>query len=161
MKLLFKEIQKFTQWWLWLFLIAIGTIPIYGIYKQIILGEKFGNNPMSDIGLIFFCIFIFTFIALFIVMKLETKIDQNEIRFKLFPFVNKRVSWKNIKKYEIVNYGFVGGWGIRLFTKYGTVYNIKGNKGLAIELTNGKKILIGTQKDDELNKTLERFTKKD
>ena len=44
----------------------------------------------------------------------------------------------------------MGGWGIRLWTKYGTVFNIKGKKGLAIELYSGKKFLIGTQKEIEL-----------
>lgn len=67
-----------------------------------------------------------------------------------FPFVKKTTKWTDMKKAEVINYGFVGGWGIRLRTKYGTVYNIKGNKGLAIELLNGKKYLIGTQKETEM-----------
>ena len=52
MKTEFKEEQKFTQWWLWVILIPIGILPIFGIYKQLILGEKFGDKPMSDLGLI-------------------------------------------------------------------------------------------------------------
>ena len=156
MKIEFKEEQKFTQWWLCLILIGIGILPILGIYKQLILGEKFGDTPMSDFGLIIFCVFTFGLIALFLFIRLKTEIDQNEIRMNFFPFLKKRVSWKEIKKVEIVTYGFVGGWGIRLWTKYGTVYTIKGNKGLAIELLNGKKYLIGTQKETELNKIVEK-----
>lgn len=156
MKIEFKEEQKFTQWWLWLILFGIGVLPIIGIYKQLILGEKFGDKPMSGFGLIIFCVFIFGLIAIFWFMRLKTEIDQNEIRMNFFPFVKKRVNWKDIKKVEIVNYGFVGGWGIRLGTKYGTVYNTKGNKGLAIELLNGKKFLIGTQKETELNKIVDK-----
>ena len=71
---------------------------------------------------------------------------------RFFPFVKKEFQWSEIQKSKVVNYGFVGGWGIRLFTKYGTVYNIRGNKGLAIELKNGKKYLIGTQKEEEMKK---------
>lgn len=156
MKIEFKEEQKFTHWWLFLILIGIGILPILGIYKQLILGEKFGDTPMSDFGLIIFCVFTFGLIALFLFIRLKTEIDQNEIRMNFFPFLKKRVSWKEIKKVEIVTYGFVGGWGIRLWTKYGTVYTIKGNKGLAIELLNGKKYLIGTQKETELNKIVEK-----
>ena len=152
MKIEFKEEQKFTQWRLRLVLIGIGILPIFGIYKQLIIGEKYGDKPMSDFGLIIFSLFIFGLIAMFWFMRLSTEIDQNEIRINFFPFVKKRVNWKEIKNAEIVNYGFIGGWGIRLWTKYGTVYNTKGNKGLAIELQNGKKILIGTQKETELNK---------
>ena len=149
-KIEFKEEQKFTQWWLWLILIGVGILPILGVYKQFILGEKFGDKPMSDLALIIFCVFTFGLIAMFGFMRLKTEIDQNEIRMSFFPFVKKRVNWNEIKNAEVVNYGFVGGWGIRLWTKYGTVYNMKGNKGLAIELHNGKKFLIGTQKETEL-----------
>ena len=160
MKIEFKEKQRFTQWWLWLVLIGTGVLPIFGIYKQIILGEKFGSKPMSDFGLIIFCLSFFGVIALFWFMRLKTEIDQNEIRIDFFPFVKKRMHWKEIKNAEIVDYGFVGGWGIRFWPKYGTVYNTKGSMGLAIELLNGKKILIGTQKETELNKTVEMLMDK-
>ncbi|WP_235982495.1 hypothetical protein [Gelidibacter maritimus] len=156
MEMVFKEEQKFTQWWLWLILIGIGILPIIGIYNQLIVGDGFGNDPMSDFIFIVFCLLIFGLIAVFWFMRLKTEIDQNEIRMTFIPFLKKRVNWKDIKNAEIVNYGFVGGWGIRLGTKYGTVYNTKGNKGLAIELLNGKKFLIGTQKETELNKILDK-----
>ena len=156
----FKETQKFSQWWLWLILLFIGALPILGIYKQLIIGEKFGDKPMSDLGLIIFAVFVFSLIAMFLFVQLKTEIDQNEIRMRFFPLVKKRVSWEEIKNAEIVNYGFVGGWGIRLSTKYGTVYNMKGDKGLAIELLNGKNFLIGTQKPNELTAMLEKISSK-
>lgn len=158
MKIEFKEEQKFTQWWLWLILIAIGVLPFIGVYYQLIIGEKFGTIPVSNLGLLVFSIFIFGIIALFGFMRLKTEINQNGIRMEFFPFVKKHVSWEEIKSAKIVNYGFVGGWRIRFGTKYGTVYNTKGNKGLAIKLKNGKKFLIGTQKETELNKIVNRAT---
>lgn len=155
MTTLFKEDQRFTQWWLWLILIPIGILPVVGIVQQLILGEEFGDNPMSDFGLILFAVFVFALLGLFLMMRLKTEIDQNEIRLSFFPFVKKSIKWTEIKKAEVVNYGFVGGWGIRLSFKYGTVYNIKGNKGLAIELRNGKRFVIGTQREEELRKIVE------
>ena len=159
MKIEFKEVQRFTQWWLWIILIGIGIIPINGIYKQLLLGEPFGNNPTSDVGLILFCLFIFSLLILFLALRLKTDIDENEIRVQFFPFFKRQVAWKEIKSAKIVNYGFVGGWGIRLGTKYGTVYNTTGNKGLAVELLSGKKFLIGTQKETELNEILIKINK--
>ena len=104
MKIEFKEEQKFTQWWLWLILFGIGILPIFGIYKQLILGEKFGDKPMSDFGLIIFCVLIFGLIAMFWFMRLKTEIDQNEIRMNFFPFVKKYSSKKgdigNVSNYE-------------------------------------------------------------
>lgn len=157
MKTEFTEEQKFTQWWLWLILIAIGMLPVYGIYKQFIIGEDFGSKPLSNLGLIIFSVFVFCFILLFYFLRLKTEIDQQEIRMRFFPFVQKRILWTDIKKAELVNYGFVGGWGIRLWTSYGTVYNTKGDKGLAIELLDGKKLLIGTQREADLQKFLDRL----
>ena len=159
MHILFKEEQKFTQWWLWLILIGVVMFPLYGIYKQLILGEQFGDKPMSDVGLIIFLILLLGVLLLFWLMRLKTEINQYEIRMHFFPFVKKRILWTAVESAEVLNYGFVGGWGIRLWTAYGTVYNIKGNKGLAIKLQNGKKFLIGTQKETELRKIIEKVNK--
>ncbi len=90
-------------------------------------------------------------------MNLKTEIDQKEIRMNFFPFIKKRIEWKDVKKAEVLNYGFVGGWGIRLFTDYGTIYSTKGNKGLALELQSGKRLVIGTQKEAELNRIIEKI----
>ncbi len=147
----FIEKQNFTQWWLWIILIGIGLLPIWGICKQIIMRQHFGTKPMSDLGLIVFALFVFAFIFMFVFMRLKTAIDDTNIRMSFFPFAKKNVMWFDIKSAKVVDYGFVGGWGIRLGTKYGTVYNTKGSKGLAIELKNGNKFLIGTQKENELN----------
>ncbi len=157
MKTQFKEEQKFTQWWLWVILIGVGMIPIFGLYKQIVLGEKFGNNPMSDVGLVFFAFFVFSLLALFYFMRLKTEIDRNGIKMSFFPFVKKNVNWNDVKSAKVVNYGFVGGWGIRGSIKYGTVYTMKGAMGLAIDLKNGKKFLIGTQKEAEIEKVVVKF----
>lgn len=151
----FKEKQKFTQWWLWLFLIAIGIFQVYALSSQLIKGEYFGDKPMSNIGLIIFTIIPFGIIILFWYIKLETEIDEKEIRVKFTPLVKKAFRWEDIKTATVIQYKFVG-YGIRLFTSYGTVYNTKGNMGLAIELKSGEKILIGTQKADELTKNIEK-----
>jgi hypothetical protein len=153
MKHTFKEEQRFTQWWLWLGLIAIGLLPTYGIYIQLIMGQKFGDKPMSDLGLIVFAICIFAFIAFFWLLKLSTEIDQDEININFFPLSKKQFKWQDVKSAGLVDYGFVG-YGIRYGSKYGTVYNTSGRNGLAIELKNGKKYVIGTQKEEELNKLI-------
>ncbi|MFK5983460.1 MAG: hypothetical protein QM499_11135 [Flavobacteriaceae bacterium] len=158
MEPLFTEKQKFTQWWLWVLLLGIGMIPIIGIYKQLIIGEEFGSKPMLNVGLILFSVFIYLLIAFFYFLQLKTKITSGEISFTFFPLASKKVKWEDISEVRIVDYGFVGGWGIRLWTPYGTVYNTKGKIGLAIELKNGSKFLIGTQKETELKTVLKEIS---
>jgi hypothetical protein len=152
----FTEKQKFTQWWLWVILIGIVLIPAYGIYKQIIKNEIFGDNPASNLELIIIAISLLGLIYFFWYMTLITKIDLNGIKIYFKPFHKKSVTWNEIKSAKVVKYGFLG-YGIRFGSKYGTVYNIKGNKGLAIELQSGKKFLIGTQKENELNNIIDKM----
>jgi hypothetical protein len=155
MKIEFKEQQKFTQWWIWLLLIGLGAIAVYGIIQQFLFGIDFGDKPMSNIGLIIFTLFVFGFIYFNWYMTLITEITNEGIKVRFVPFVKKEIKWNELKSAKIVNYGFVG-YGIRLGSKYGTVYNMNGNKGLAVELNNGKKFVIGTQKELELKKVVEK-----
>ncbi len=90
-------------------------------------------------------------------ISLTTKIDDSGIYMRFFPFVTKRILWPEIDALKVLNYGFVGGWGIRIGTKYGTVYNIRGKEGLSIRLKNGKKLLIGTQKPIELKEFVDSY----
>ncbi len=152
----FKEQQKFTQWWLWLLLIGVGIPPIVGLYQQLIQNKTYSDSSLSMTGLAIYTIVIVLLIALFLILTLKTEINSQGIHMHYIPFVKKHTAWKDIENVEIINYGFVGGWGIRWGTDYGTVYNTKGNKGLAITLKTGKTFVIGSQKEDELIKVIEK-----
>ncbi len=156
---IFSEEQKFTQWWIWLILIASYGFPVFTISQS---KEFIGKTLMEQIQsteIIVLSTIMFAVILLFLVIQLKTNITEEEIRVEFNPFTKKQFLWKDITKAEVLDYGFVGGWGIRLFTKYGTAYNIKGSIGLAIELKNGKKYLIGTQKGDLLKSSIQGLIK--
>jgi hypothetical protein len=158
MKEPFTEIQKFTQWWIWVFLIGMGLLPVYGIYKQLLLREPWGSNPMSDLGLWIFLLGTLAFVGFFWYIELRTEIDEKGIRARLRPIRSKSFRWDEIEKVELMKYSFVG-YGLRLSFKYGTVYNIRGNKGLAVHLKSGRRYLIGTQKQEEMTTYLRELGK--
>ena len=112
---------------------------------------------MSDGGLVTFAILTLLLLLFFAFIRLTTTITAKEIQINFSPFVNKSIKWEAIEKVEVLDYGFVGGWGIRLFTSYGTVYNIRGRMGLAITLKNGKKILVGTQQPQALSNAVHKI----
>lgn len=159
MKQPFLEKQKFTQWWIWILLISTTLIPIYGIYQQIFQGEPFGDKPASNLELIGVVVLMGVLLGFFWSIQLTTEINEEGIRVKFFPFTNRFIKWADIQSAQVVNYGFVGGWGIRLGTKYGTVYNTSGNTGLALTLKNGKKLCIGTLKEEELKNVINSLIK--
>ena len=147
MKPLFTEKQRFNQWWLWLLLAVSLAVPAILLFKE--ASEKSGGFS----GLII----ILSVIILFVVLRMTTVVTKENIQLTYFPFVNKTINLADIETMKVINYGFVGGWGIRFWTQYGTVYNVRGNKGLHIKFKNGKQLVIGTQKPQELEKVVEQL----
>ncbi len=153
----FIESQRFNQWWLWALLLGIFGVGCYGLIKQLILEVPFGSKPMNDTGVIGFCFFNLGMILFFRWMRLDTRINSEGLYMRFVPFKTKFHSWEEIESISVVHYGFVGGWGIRLFTPYGTVYNMRGAEGLAIRLKTGKKFLIGSQRVAELKEHVAQY----
>lgn len=146
---IYKESQKFTQQWLFLIPFAVLSTISYAIVQQVFLKHPFGTKPMPNFMLIISFLFVIVLIVLQYTIRLTTIVSDKEIIIKFVPFLTKKISCSEIKNLELVEYQFLG-YGIRKSFKYGTVYNINGNKGLFIEQVNGKKFLVGTQNEEEL-----------
>lgn len=157
-EILFTEKQRFNQWWLWLLLFTLNGVFCFGIYKQIIIGEQFGNNPMNNFGLCLTAMFVLLLTILVVNFRLDTHIKNDGIYVRFFPLHLKyrHYSWEQLSKAYMRTYNPIsefGGWGIRL-GKAGNAYNIYGNKGLQLEFISGKKLLIGTNKSEEVSAAL-------
>lgn len=168
-KILFKEEQRFNQWWIWLILIvaifaSLGPLA-YGIYYQEVIGEPWGNNPASTETLIYILIFTFLVMvgvfAMIWIMKLKIKITYEGIWFHFPPMINK---WRFIKKEEVDRYEIrtykpnleFGGYGWKGLRKKRAMI-IKGNTGLQLYLKDGKKLLIGTQRKQAINTAMRKM----
>ena len=161
--LLFSETQKFKQWWIWLLLLGLNGTTLFGIYQQLFLDQQFGNKPLSDVSLIITGIFISIITIIFLLFKLETHIKEDGIYVRFFPIhISFRFyTWESISKLEVREYKPVsefGGWGIRGFGN-NRALNVSGNIGLQLEFKDGKKLLIGTTKSDELSDLIYRMNK--
>ena len=153
MKPLFQETQRFRQWWLWgiLLLTAFSAIIIplfFAKEHELTLALSIGGGTM-----------ILTSLFLYM-MRLETALKKDGIYYKFFPFHlgHKQISWDQLEEVSIKKYNALkeyGGWGIR-YGLSGTAYNVQGNIGLHLTFKNGKKLLIGTQKAEELQRALQQ-----
>lgn len=151
------ESQSFNQWWIWLLLVVFNVLFIIAFVLQIFLDIPFGNKPAPD-GVIVAClIFSIGILVLFRLIKLKTTIDSLSIKIAFGGMIKKKIEWNQIERYEIVDYGYVGGWGIRYSVKYGKIYSTGGSKGLFIVTKTGKKLVIGTKKPNELLTFLEQL----
>lgn len=149
----FEEKQRFTQWWLWLILLAACTIP----YIPIMMGLD--SKTDQWLGLLAMSILLFIIVGMLILIQLKTKLDEVGVHYQFIPFhfKQKTILWQDIKSAEVRKYEPLkeyGGWGIKGYSNKNKAYNVKGNLGLQVVLKNGNKILFGTQKADELSAIL-------
>lgn len=155
----FSEKQKFRQWWLWVILIGVLLVPVV-----LTLVNKPAQADLFIeimIGLIAPAVIV----LLFVFMELRTQVNEQGIFYRFFPihFQVLIINWDEVKKAYVRKYSPLadfGGWGIRLgLGGKGKAYNVDGNMGLQIELKTGKKILIGTQKPEEMQALLVQLVK--
>jgi hypothetical protein len=167
----FYEEQSFRKKWIFflaffLCLILFG-IMLYGLVSQVFYNIPFGSHPTSNTGMWWLAAFA-TIITVGIPMliyqsKLTTKVKDDGFYFRYFPFqLNfKKIDLASIEKYKIKEFSpfsDYGGWGIRkkMFKKE-TAYIVKGNKGIEFTYKDGKIVLIGTQKPDEIKAAVSKL----
>jgi hypothetical protein len=155
----FREVQGLRQWWLWALLVisAVGTVGVFawGIYVQIIEGRPWGDNPMSDTGLIVTGTIVSSLtvgvVALILAARLITEVRPDGIYVRFYPIRWNVIPYDTIASYQPTTYRAIrdyGGWGIR-WGREGKAYIAGGDEGLQLLLNDGKKLLIGTRRMPE------------
>jgi len=172
-RLIYKEEQSFRQSvipWIMLAVILLMLAGYgFGFYQQLYLGKPYGDEPMSNIALIWSSILSFVLVsAVFIFIlggNLVTEIWSDGIRYKFTPLIRKvkYISLTDISSVEVAEYNPImefGGWGLRkrLFTRK-TAYNIKGRIGIRVVMKNGSQVMFGTQKREEMKRAVEKMLK--
>jgi hypothetical protein len=161
----FREVQKFRQWWLWALLmaVALGLIAVfgYGMITQLVFGHTWGNRPLSDTALSIVGPLMILMGAglvwLLYTIRLQTEVREGGVYIHFYPLAKQTVRFDEIAGCEVRTYRPIreyGGWGVR-FGRAGKAYNIAGNRGVQLKLSNGKGLLIGSQRPEELARAIQ------
>jgi hypothetical protein len=161
---IFCEKQPFRIWWIWVIILLLVGLGWWAFVQQIILNIPWGNKPMSDTGTIIVWVSTSIVLPIFmLILGLRTHVTQDGVYFKYFPLHlrKKSIPREDIVKCEAIEFHPIreyGGWGIR-YGKSGWAYIVSGKKGVMIEKKNGKKVLIGSLKADELANAINSILK--
>jgi hypothetical protein len=153
--ILFKEKQRpHTLVLVVITLLGVG-LPLYIAFQQLWLGKPFGDKPVSNRGVaILVPVIILPMLAL-AGLNLDTRLYRDRLRIRLFPF-DESLLLSRIVRWEICNYSAMKeymGWGVR-FRAGGIAYTMKGNRGLQLVLDDGSRVLIGSQRPEDLASAL-------
>ena len=148
---LFEERQKFNQWWLWGILLASFAGALVSVWPLL------GTDSFWVVALPL--LIILALLAAMASFTLTTHIYHDRIEVGFTRFFTRTIRKEDIAEAAVRRYspiGEYGGWGWR-HGRNGTAYNVMGNDGLQLKLRNGKRLLIGTQRAEELQSTLDTF----
>jgi len=157
----FREVQNFRQLWLWVLLLPVLLFLVilfgYGMIKQLLFGQPWGNRPLPDIALAvvgpLFIIFAGIIFYIFTTYRLVTEVAEDGIHINFAPLAKKSILFREIDSCEVRTYRPLleyGGWGLRWTPWKGQAYSVKGNRGVQLKLSSGQRILIGSQQPEEL-----------
>lgn len=154
--LLYREVQRARMWWAWLAMILLPLLAWWAFVQQVLRGEPWGDDPAPDLAVwVLFVVFGLGFPALFLFgLRLVTEVTARELRVRLVPFNFGWVRFPvdEIERFEARQYRPIReylGWGIR-WGPSGRAYNLNGDRGVQLILNSGRRVLIGSERAEEL-----------
>ncbi|MGB3799972.1 MAG: hypothetical protein WA952_09155 [Lewinella sp.] len=149
--IVYEEEQKFSAWWMSILNVVVIVATLYTIYRL-------WDQEVEWLHFLAPAVAVVVVICLAMV-TLRTRILSDRIEVGFRPFSNKVIRRNDIASAYLRQYnsmGEYGGWGYRVGRK-GKAYNTMGDQGLQLELTDGSRLLIGTQRPRELEQVLDSW----
>jgi hypothetical protein len=159
-KPLYVEHQHFQQWWVWLAVLLGAAVCWAAFVVQILMGRPFGDNPGPDWLVWVLLLLIGLGMPLFFrYLRLSVTVYTDQVLVHFRPLRRRAIKFDEIltcieREYRPIRE--YGGWGIRWSPSHGMAYNISGHRGVQLELRDGKKLLIGSQRSVELAAAIRR-----
>lgn len=155
--ILFQEKQCFGKESVRKFLFILSAIFLLSMLVRLLITKTLDDSLITAA----FGGFLFSIIiAIILSFCLTTQIKQDGIYVSYFPFFSgKKFRWDDIQEAYLRKYNALAeynGWGIK-FGPSGNVYNVRGNIGLQLIFYDGSRLLIGTEKPDEITVVLQKL----
>ena len=146
----FSEEQRFTQPWLWA-CVVLGAVAAL-VAVAVVLFDSADNGTGWPMAIILALVGI-GIPLLFVLARLRVDVLADRIEIRYRPFVARTILLDDVVAAESVTYHPLreyGGWGIKGWSRRKIAYNVRGDRGALITLADGRTVLIGSQRPDEL-----------
>lgn len=151
---LYQEEQRFRQWWVWAVVAVVCGLAWWAMVQQVILRHPFGDKPMSDWGVVAFWLIMGLGLPLFMWgIRLTTVVLPGKLIIRYWPLTKRIIRLRDIQEAQVRTYRPLkeyGGWGIKGWSRHNMAYNMAGDRGVQLVLRDGRRILVGSQRPEEL-----------
>jgi hypothetical protein len=155
---LYREEQLFARTWFWIPVMIVVVVAWYFFFRELFWSPE-GTRSPAGVWIMFIAVGVLT-PALFFTMRLIVTVNRRELTIRMWPLYRRTVAVGDISAVEAVTYRPIlefGGWGVRYSMKrraWG--YTVSGKEGVQVELSNGKKILMGSEQNTRLAAAIEQ-----
>lgn len=155
----YREDQNFA-WWVYVLLALMATTTAL-VFLALGPGAKPTGGRLG--GLTFFLLVGFAMPSVLVlgVLHMTTQVTPLSlcVWFGWIPTYRQSIPIASITSIEVVSYrplADCGGWGIRRGRDGERVLNARGSRGVRLTLTDGSRLLIGSQRPEELARALDQ-----
>jgi hypothetical protein len=149
---IYREEQYF-DWRIYAFIALAEMLTGLSLLRGRAWSLDFGLGFAIGMGLVL--------VVIILLLHMTTEVSPSDLRvwFGWLPTYRRSVPIESIRSVEVVTYRPIaefGFWGIRSGRDGERALIARGNRGVRLELTDGSKLLIGSQKPELLAAALDR-----
>jgi hypothetical protein len=156
---LYHEEQRFRQWWVWLAVVAVAALAWWTLIQQILRGRPFGDSPVPVWGAWLVWLLVGVGLpTLFLGLKMVTDVTSGQVVIRYRPLSRRVIRLDEIEQVTARTYAAIkeyGGWGIKGWSRRNIAYNVSGYRGAQLVLKDGRRVMLGSQRPDELAQVIE------
>jgi hypothetical protein len=147
----FREEQYF-DWWVYAAIALVAVLTGLGVVRGRFWSPEFALGLVIGLALLMMVVVF--------VLHMTTEVTPTGVRvwFGWAPTYRRIVSIGTVRSIEVVTYRPIadyGFWGIRSGRDGDRALIARGNRGVRLELTDGTRLLIGSQRSEALARAIE------
>lgn len=150
----FTETQRLSRVWWVSTVVGVGAVVAWTMFVvQVLLHHPVGGRPISNLTLVLLWLMLGVVAPqVLLICGLTTVVGRQEVLVSYPPFASRRIPLAEVVAAQPVTYrpfGDYWGWGVR-GRRGDLCYTVRGNRGVRLELTEDRRLLLGSQRADEL-----------
>ena len=153
----FAEVERFRQPLLLLVLAGVAAPFWYLVVGHFVFGAEV--EAAGDLVAVWLLAGVLL-PAFLLAARLVTEVSPRGLRLRFPPFVTREIPFARMRRVQPRTYRPLreyGGWGIRWGPGGKRAYNVSGKGGVEVELIDGRTVMVGSQRPEELAAALRAY----
>jgi len=150
----YHEVQARPPWWA----VAVVVVAAVDVWVLFLLRVVFNQNE-APLWLTWALLLLVGvgLPAFMVANRLIITVTETDVRVQFVPLADVRYPYEQIRAVERRTYSAIreyGGWGLRTGWGSKRAFNMRGHEGVELTLTDGSKIMLGSENAAELESVI-------